>query len=642
MNKKRSIGLMNTLPGNKTTNSRREVLSPGDNIGTYKVIKPLGKGGMGFVYLVENVQIHKLYALKVLPPILSNNRIFVDRFRVEARVMADLKHPSIVNVHHIKHDSVKKLYYLVMEFISGVDSCQLTVDGKESLPTFIRRSLGERGTNNQQPATNPSDLEGLLKEKKKLDESYVLKITKQLCSALEFAHNFRGNGIIHRDLKPSNILLDLNGNAHISDFGLAKVVGSDYLKSMIDRSMRLTIPGNYTPPNMSLGEMKTIPENDSSSPPSSYALRASADKSDLRSSTSGSGGTTGTGLRSSELRPSTAAGSLIGTYEYMSPEQQEGEEASFQSDIYSLGLIVYQMLTGSKAKGNFKLPSEYGVSKYWDIIISRSLKSDPVDRFNSVSEIIVLLQNITNENKVNIHKYKRFFAVAAVIIIAGLLLWLFWEKTNPEPIAESISQQKSNPKTKTEKQLEQPEKKPIQFSVDKKIEKSEKKPIKKGIETSTTRQQGEAKENPAEKPTYKTREKAVAKPLVIEKSLKKENPEAMYKRGVMYLNGEGIPKSINKALIWLKRAAENGNDSAYLTLGNIYFYGRSVVKDRNQAFKYYSSAAEMENLTAMGLLGKCYYYGYGTGKNRHLAREWFYKASEKGNRYAENFIKSKF
>ena len=355
-----SLGDMKTMTGNDPVNTGNEILEAGAIIGGYKVIKQLGAGGMGQVYLVENIHMHKLYALKVLPPNLSQNSNFIDRFKIEARVMADLNHPNIVGVMNIDHDEKLGLYYLVMEFI---DSRRETVD--------------EPATN-----TNPADLEQLLKNNKRhLPEEEVLKLTKQICSGLDYAHNFRGKGIVHRDLKPSNILLDAEGNAHIADFGLAKVVGTDYLKSMIDQSMRLTMAGGGTnTANMSLGDMNTM-TGDSSSP--------STNNSQPSTNTAGS------------------TGSLIGTYEYMAPEQQEGQEATVQSDIYSLGLIIYRMLTGLKAKGRFKLPSQLGLSSHWDEIIDKCLEIHQEDRFGSVKEIIELLNFSVTTNQASLNNKLR-------------------------------------------------------------------------------------------------------------------------------------------------------------------------------------------------------------------------------------------
>ena len=153
-----SLGNMKTklLQGNgQTLADGVRILKNTEEIGGYKVVKLLGSGGMGQVYLAENIQMHKQYALKVLPHHLSQNRSFIDRFRVEARVMADLKHPNIVQVMNIGEDKERNLYYLVMEFISGVTS----VGCGPECPPF--------SSENSNTGRNPSDLEGLLKQKKK-------------------------------------------------------------------------------------------------------------------------------------------------------------------------------------------------------------------------------------------------------------------------------------------------------------------------------------------------------------------------------------------------------------------------------------------------------------------------------------------
>ena len=636
---------MKTLPKRKADEIGNEVFSCGDNVAVYKIIKPLGKGGMGFVYLVKNILINKLYALKILPTVLSEDRIFIDRFRVEARIMADLKHPNIVNVHDIKHDEKRDLYYLVMEYVSSINNEQLSI-------------INEKNVETDGVCLTPSDLEELLKDKKKLDEDYVLKIIKQLCSALSYAHNFRGQGVIHRDLKPSNILLDGKGNAHITDFGLAKVVGADYLKSMIDRSMRLTMPGGMASEtaNLSIGEMKTMAgsinneqltinngkEQQSTNPGDSNS------KSNNQSSTS-----------------KNTAGSLIGTYEFMAPEQQEGQEATVQSDIYSLGLIIYQILTGSKAKGSFKLPSECGCQKGWDYIISKSLKYSPVDRFESVFEILQYIESEFN-NRI-VRRRKRFFPFAVSVGIVIAVLFLVWKFTavkqpelgiiappvvpttgileNSDQIAEPIAvstvkpavepiavpavgelpKKKILPSTTSDESV-----KPIE-STDSKLEIQETVSPEKIFTVAESYFNGNGF----------SQDKIEAVSL-YQKAADSGYTPAMFKLGTIYLNGDGVSENINKAVGWFEKASVNNSSSAFLALGNIYFYGRGVVRNREQAFKYYSSAAELGNPSAMGSLAKCYYYAYGTGKNRLLAKKWFYKASEKGDRYAANFIDSKY
>ncbi len=304
-------------------------LLPGAEIGGCRVIKLLGHGGMGQVYLVENIQMHKKYALKVLPHDLTSDPTFVDRFRIEARVMADLNHPNIVRVHHIGEEHGR--YYILMDYVENQN--------------------GESET-----------LEDRLKRDGKFSETDTVELMRQLCDALDYAHNFRDGGIVHRDLKPSNILIDRDGRPVVADFGLAKVAGTEYLKSMIEHSMRLTMAGGLRySPNVSIGDMKTMADGESST------------------------------------RNTGTAGALIGTYEYMSPEQQDGQEATVRSDIYSLGMILYYCLTGVKPRGRWRLPSRFGLSAMWDQILEKAMDPFPEDRYDSAGVLCNDCLNINHE-----------------------------------------------------------------------------------------------------------------------------------------------------------------------------------------------------------------------------------------------------
>ena len=89
----------------------------GKSLGEYRIIRELGRGGMGVVYLAEHITLQLKYAVKVLPEELSHNPDFIARFKTEARVMAQLKHPNIVQVHYMGHD--EGIYYIVMEYVES-------------------------------------------------------------------------------------------------------------------------------------------------------------------------------------------------------------------------------------------------------------------------------------------------------------------------------------------------------------------------------------------------------------------------------------------------------------------------------------------------------------------------------------------
>ncbi len=285
-------------------------LGTGFTLGQYRIVRPLGRGGMGEVYEAENVVSRKHYALKVLPRAATESQNFIDRFRIESRVMSDLRHPHIVQVHHAGEEN--GLYYLTMDLVAGPD--------------------GE-----------PETLEDVLKKRGRLPESEVLAMADQIGGALAYAH---AKGVVHRDLKPSNILIDADGTLRVTDFGLAKVVGGDYLKSVIERSLSLSMAGD-----VSLGARLTQ------------------------------------GGAATARNPSSSARALLGTYDYMAPEQKTGDKVSPRTDIYAAGAVLYRMLTGRKPEGMAKPPSRFGCRKAWDPIVRKCLESDPAERPESVDSL---------------------------------------------------------------------------------------------------------------------------------------------------------------------------------------------------------------------------------------------------------------
>ena len=196
----------------------------------YQIERELGQGGMAIVYLALQESLHRHVALKVIKPILTTDQEFAQRFLREGRIIAQLSDPHIVTVHDIaSHEGV---YYLSMEYLPG-----------GSLQQRIREGLPLRD---------------------------ALTIARAIASALHYAHH---RGIIHRDIKPQNILFHENGSAVLTDFGIAKTLGSSTIM--------------------------------------------------------------------------TRTGLSIGTPRYMSPEQIRGQGVDARADLYSFGVLLYEMLTGN-------------------------------------------------------------------------------------------------------------------------------------------------------------------------------------------------------------------------------------------------------------------------------------------------------
>lgn len=297
----------------RRTTLDKSPLNPGDSFGYYRVVKPLGSGGMGLVYEVEHATLKKRYALKMLSPDLLEDDTNKERFMQEARVMAGLEHPNLVRVEDFGDH--KGNFWLRMELIQGVN----TYKGRAiSLEEIMEKSGG------------------------RLRESAVHEYARDILNGLAYAH---GKGAIHRDLKPSNILLQPEG-AKISDFGLVRLAKEEWFQTRV----RLTV---------------------------SQTRRT-------RSSTGGS--------RSTD----SSSASYLGTYEYMSPEQKEGKEADHRSDLYSVGLIIYRMLTGRRSL-SLKPPSAIvpSLNPDWDRWCVHALETDPENRFQSAEELLEFLPDPT-------------------------------------------------------------------------------------------------------------------------------------------------------------------------------------------------------------------------------------------------------
>lgn len=203
----------------------------GKQFGPYRILAPLGEGGMAAVYKAFQPGVDRFVALKVLPQQYAKDPQFVERFEREAKVLAKLQHPHILPVHDF--GEADGYTYIVMTFVESGDLAGTMTMQHLSLPE-ISRIIGQVG------------------------------------DALDYAHS---QGIVHRDVKPSNILVDQRGNCLLTDFGLAKII-------------------------------------------SGYSNKL------------------------------TGSGFVVGTPEYMAPEQGMSEAVDGRCDIYALGVILYELVTG--------------------------------------------------------------------------------------------------------------------------------------------------------------------------------------------------------------------------------------------------------------------------------------------------------
>jgi hypothetical protein len=248
--------------------------------GRYRVIAPLGEGGMATLWRAMDEQLDREVAVKLLRPQFGNDPGFAARFKQEARSAGSLSHPNIVSVYDYGTDAETGGQFIVMQLIDG------------------------------------EDLAAILKKRGPLKTEDAVRIAIGVASALEAAHR---RGIVHRDVKPGNILIDQD--VKVTDFGIARAVS--------EASMTVT-------------------------------------------------------------------GTTLGSVHYFSPEQARGDEVTGKSDVYALGIVLYEMLTGHRPfEGDSAAgvalkrltedplpPTVHGpVPPALSAIVMRALERDPANRF---------------------------------------------------------------------------------------------------------------------------------------------------------------------------------------------------------------------------------------------------------------------
>ncbi len=280
----------------------------------YRLERLLGRGGMGAVYLATHLGTERYVAVKLITPQLVNQDDSVERFQREARAAGRLRHPNIVDVTDFGFAQVgeTKVAYLVMEYLDGC-------------------TLGQ-----------------VLAEERRLPLDRVVDILEQVCSAVDEAHR---QGVVHRDLKPDNIWLEPNSlggfRAKVLDFGIAKLAEASAPKPE-------GIPANRGPTTKATIQLTPFDFEESSEPkppteqtPGAVLPGMKIGARTERIAPVASDPLAGPPRSASASTPQlTRAGAVLGTPWYMSPEQCRGDFQDARSDIYSLGVIAYQMLAG--------------------------------------------------------------------------------------------------------------------------------------------------------------------------------------------------------------------------------------------------------------------------------------------------------
>jgi serine/threonine protein kinase/WD40 repeat protein/tetratricopeptide (TPR) repeat protein len=191
-------------------------------LGDFRIVREVGRGGMGVVYEAEQVSLNRRVALKVLPLAATMDPRQLERFRHEARAAALLHHPHVVPVHGVGCE--RGVYYYAMQLIEGcslaavIDELRGTGAGENQPPADSARSHAPSG--NAAPTRSLAAVSTVPLQRGRAHFRRVAALVAQAADALDYAH---GMGVVHRDVKPANLLLDAGGNVWVTDFGLARL-----------------------------------------------------------------------------------------------------------------------------------------------------------------------------------------------------------------------------------------------------------------------------------------------------------------------------------------------------------------------------------------------------------------------------------
>lgn len=306
-------------------------------LGDYKIIKSIGQGTLGMVYLAEHRFMKRQYVLKVLPEELGSDRGFIQRFEEDIGLLASLDHPNIVKIHNISF--VQGHYFLVTDCI---------VDDLGETTNLAQYVMGLR---------------------RHLDEDELYHILRQVAKPLDYAHEKKigAKNFVHCCLKLNNILVGKGNNGieiYLSDFGLSRIIGPGAVLTRTYKNVAEALgiglhlvsqkAGQDRYPNPPIEQQKLLP------------------------------------LHTSFLQ----------NYAFLAPEQKRLDSihsVDAKADVYAFGVLAYFLLMQELPEGLFEMPSNRGKFRYqWDNLISNCLQNHPSKRPDSLLRV---LDDIYHEKK---------------------------------------------------------------------------------------------------------------------------------------------------------------------------------------------------------------------------------------------------
>ncbi len=386
----------------------------------YRIIRELGAGGMGVVYQTWDEVLGVAVAMKVIrrgSHAGPNDLADVERrFKRELLLARQVTHRNVVRIHDL--GDVEGTKYITMTYVDG-----------EDLATTLRRE----GT---------------------LPVTRVVKLARQIASALEAAHEAN---VVHRDLKPANIMIDGEDHALLMDFGIAQSAAAARSRPAAQRTaqgsdeatIRTATPGHASDvTQMATGDETIRPPADDVTIGDAVETRLGSPSGALLFPPSG-GGSRGSAA------DSVTVGHVVGTLDYMSPEQSRGEAVDHRTDIYAFGLILSDLLLGKRVRADGVTPWDAltaritrapeplakrhpAVPAPLDAIITKCLHLDPNDRFATTGELVAALARLDDNGQLIpepiIRRFTPAMMAAAGVILAAMIGGTWWLARGNGPV----------------------------------------------------------------------------------------------------------------------------------------------------------------------------------------------------------------
>ena len=368
-------------------------LKKGSQIGEiFEVIRMLGQSAVNDAYLVRNTVTGKRYALKLLLPDYTLEDNFDEHFEEVRKNIGDFIHPNIVGIYKI--GSSDDDYYLVSSFVTALGGA----------PRTLQEHLIRHG---------------------RMHEFQAKNVFLQLCGGLQHAATNTKNPVSHWDLKPSNILFDSTHLVRIADFSKLRFVPDEHIRKVVagsgfDRHVlqRMGFPARLMP---GFGTEADDTESTSRIDMEEYSMVGARTGHERRKIVAAVRHDDGPVLPRLERIANSRFRSLAESFTYMSPEQRAGHPPDQRSNIFSLGIIMYEMLTGIRFTAEDWLPpSHAGCGNFWDDIIRRCVEPSPDRRYQSLAA----LQHDIIQGTVKRSRFLPLTIYAGATLIVGLIMYV--------------------------------------------------------------------------------------------------------------------------------------------------------------------------------------------------------------------------